>query len=89
MDSQAAIKKLKGFSDHSHRAKALCNTLIRLDCTIFIYWCPSHIGIIGNEIADKLAKKGLQAKPSIETFTLLSYLCYIAKESYISNWKAD
>jgi hypothetical protein len=33
--------------------------------SIAFQWIPSHIGIVGNEIADELAKKGTRVQTSL------------------------
>ena len=33
---------------------------------IYLIWCPAHIGIIGNEVADFLAKRGAGGVSSME-----------------------
>jgi len=38
-----------------------------------IHWCPSYVGVIGNEIADQLAKQGLEKKPEKDTYVSLTY----------------
>ena len=33
---------------------------------IYLIWCPAHTGIIGNEVADFLAKRGAAGVSSME-----------------------
>ena len=51
-DSQAAIQRLEGFSFYAQKAKGLLAQLSRQDTQVYIHWCPSHMGIAGNELAD-------------------------------------
>ena len=66
VDSQAAIARLqscRGNADVQQAAAAveeLKNRWIKL----FIQWCPSHMGISGNDMADALAKSGLELSPA-------------------------
>ncbi|KAF2834604.1 hypothetical protein M501DRAFT_923061, partial [Patellaria atrata CBS 101060] len=50
-------------------------------------WFPGHKNIFGNDIADKLAKKGLGRKPIGTSFTSLSYIKRKGKEKILSDWK--
>ncbi|KAF2839877.1 hypothetical protein M501DRAFT_1003364, partial [Patellaria atrata CBS 101060] len=53
----------------------LCNTLTNeWEMKITFSWVPGHKNIFGNDIADKLAKKGLGRKPIGTSFTSLSYI---------------
>ncbi|KAK5993820.1 Cytochrome P450 monooxygenase ORF6-like protein [Cladobotryum mycophilum] len=61
VDSQAAIMKIKGPGEISYRIRAQLYLLSQQSIAITVAWVPSHTGIPGNEIADQLAKKGLEA----------------------------
>ncbi|RVE49502.1 hypothetical protein evm_005843 [Chilo suppressalis] len=84
-------------AQHIHQAKEVCRLLIRLlqklhdinssGKSIKLQWVPSHIGISGNEEADRLAKEASieGENASVEPFyseTLSKYIksCYL-------NWK--
>ena len=62
VDSQAAIARLqnrqgaKTVQDATSAAERLQNH----GAKVFIQWCPSHMGIPGNELADLLAKQGIE-----------------------------
>ena len=45
------------------------------------------MNVLGNELADKLAKKGLSLIRSIETFVLIGYLKRLMKEESLRNWE--
>jgi hypothetical protein len=51
-------------------------------------WCPSHVGIEGNEIADELAKLGLEQEPSPDAYTSIGHIRRVMKRKTITNWKA-
>jgi hypothetical protein len=55
--------------------------------SINFYWVPSHLGIYGNEIADKLAKKGLSRRKIQSSYTSLAYLGRLAREKILKQWK--
>ena len=50
------------------KANAIATNLrrIALRNPIYLIWCPAHIGIIGNEVADFLAKRGAAGVSSME-----------------------
>lgn len=64
-DSQSAIRGLK--SNHSNgnihpllfKIRESVSSLNNHHVEVCICWIPSHVGIMGNELADGLAKKGL------------------------------
>ena len=59
-DSQAALQALKkkeASEDVIIESRNLIHDLIEKDGEITICWSPGHVGIKGNEMADKAAKK--------------------------------
>ena len=59
IDSQAAIIKMKGYTEIAANIRQKIHNLANRGAKIYIHWRPSHVGIYGNEVADKLAKTGL------------------------------
>jgi ribonuclease HI len=59
-------------------AQNLVKRLVKKGHKVEVYWCPSYMGIIGNEIADQLAKAGLE-KSTKKVYVLLAYLRRQAK----------
>ena len=62
VDSQAAIARLqnqKGVRTIQH-ASTTAEYLQTRGVTVYIQWCPSHIGIAGNKLADTLTKQGVE-----------------------------
>ena len=60
IDSQAAIKAVHNYISRNktvHRAKEAVNKLSEKN-NVKLSWIPAHIGHAGNEIADRLAKRG-------------------------------
>jgi ribonuclease HI len=51
-------------------------------------WCPSHVVIEGNKIADELAKLGLEQEPSPDAYTSIGHIRRVMKRKTITNWKA-
>ena len=89
IDSQAAISRLQGGCNPlAYRARALLARLSALHLKTYISWCPGHKGITGNEIADLLAKRGLQAPCIGQPLITPSYLGAIKRKAYIASWQA-
>ena len=62
VDSQGAIKALRSYSTHAKsvlECKRLVNKLAEVN-TVTINWIPGHVQQLGNEIADRLAKRGTE-----------------------------
>ena len=87
VDSQAAIRKVSGHGDISARIRSQLSQLTKCNVKVTLSWCPSHIGVLGNELADKLAKKGLEAKLVGPAYVSLSYLRRRVKEYCLSRWR--
>src|SRR6266702_833268 len=92
IDSQAAIKRLQlnsltGGQELVFKITQSCSYLASKKISINFYWVPSHLGIYGNEIADKLAKKGLSRKKIQSSYTSLSYIGRLAREKMLEQWK--
>jgi hypothetical protein len=89
VDSQAAISRIEKCNDHySQQISKKASTLAQRGCKIRIVWCPSHSKIDGNELADKLAKEGLNSTPRDE-FTSRSHLKRLAKAKTVQEWGQD
>ena len=54
---------------------------------LYIFWYPSYINVLKNELADKLAKKGLSLTRSTEAFISIGYLKRLVKETSLQNWE--
>jgi ribonuclease HI len=87
-DSQAAIRKVEtGYSYYSYRARNLIARLASRS-RVYIYWVPSHVGVLGNEMADKLAKLSLTKKPRPkDIFVSISHLRRKAKAKAPIEWE--
>jgi RNase H len=88
-DSQAAVRKIFSHSQYASMARKAIQQLAKLHTHIHIHWCPSHCGIYGNELADHLAKKGLDSPIISQYPTSISYIRRMAKEAIITRWKAS
>ena len=51
IDSQAAIQKVSGYSDIAAKIRRQLQQLEYKNVTTTLAWCPSHTGILGNELA--------------------------------------
>jgi ribonuclease HI len=85
-DSQAAIQRLSGWNPLAVKARSLAAQLARQGCKTGISWCPSHVNIPGNELADKLAKKALSKAPS-DSWISFSYIKRQIKATTLELWK--
>jgi hypothetical protein len=86
VDSQAALKRImKGAGEFSQRTWHLAEGR-----RVYLHWCPSHVNIPGNEMADKLAKDGLDMETAdrFATYTIHSHLKGRIKSKALENWKA-
>ena len=71
IDSTTTIKVGLGYTRNTSmpvKANATVALLSKIACynPIYLIWCPAHIGIIGNEVADFLAKRGAGGVSSME-----------------------
>ena len=73
VDSQAAISRLQNCKGEKivQQAEIACEKLTTAGVHVQIQWCPSHMGISGNEIVDTLAKQAL-IKPLVHHHTGVS-----------------
>jgi hypothetical protein len=75
---------LSGSQNLVNQIKNLCFSLP----SVHFCWVPSHAGIYGNEIADKLAKKGLKTpKSSHLSFTSLTHIAREQKARRKALWQ--
>ena len=93
-DSRITIDLLKNTNDHSYLIEEIrkrLSTLDRADWTIGISWVKAHVGIYGNELADRLAKAATRNSDiavsynRIPTRTLYREL----KEAVTKKWQMD
>ena len=89
-DSMSCLQALNSNPFNSHlsplilRIKSLIFTLNQLNYTIHFLWIPSHIGILGNEVADNLAKSTSNLVcPSLTQLPSSDFTLFIKR--YISN----
>ena len=92
IDSQAAIKRIQlnsltGGQELVFKITQSCSYLASKNISINFYQVPSHLGIYGNEIADKLAKNSLSRRKVQSSYTSLAYLGRLARETILEQWK--
>ena len=88
IDSQTAIKRLQlnaltGGQELVFKITQSYSYLASRNISINFYWVPSHLGIYGNEVADKLAKKGLSRREIKSSYTSLSYIERVVREKIL------
>lgn len=90
IDSLSAIQAIESqtkFTDHIYEICCLINNFRSAGTLISLCWIPSHCGISGNEVVDKLAKRAL-SNPSTPTHTqsiaLADTLCLV-----LHHWHSD
>jgi ribonuclease HI len=78
-----------GTSYYAFRIRDLLESLTSSGYQINIHWVPSHVGVFGNELADKLAKKSLLQKPRPKDITTsIGYLRRLIKARSPIEWEA-
>ena len=89
VDSQAAIQRLESCRNTYTvwKARQAASQLNAKGTKVRIQWCPSHVNIPGNEIADRLAKQGLKASPDPESYTSVGHLRRKVEELTKESWK--
>ena len=89
VDSQAAIARLQNRRDRIiQKAVTAAETLKHRGIHARIQWCPSHMGIAGNEMADTLAKQGLENPRGCHKTTVsLGHLKRVAKKEVTKIWQ--
>ncbi|KAK5994259.1 putative RNA-directed DNA polymerase from transposon BS-like protein [Cladobotryum mycophilum] len=70
IDSTAALTSLMGTPSDSSQAEALAFQELATELRASLRWCPGHMGIPGNEMADEQAKLGASLPNNNNTITL-------------------
>jgi len=91
-DSQAAIERVQKSSLEAGQThvQAIEDWITKIktkhQVNIHLSWVPGHMNIMGNELADKAAKKGTKLQQSAEKYVSLSYIKRKIKESALIKW---
>jgi len=96
IDSRIRIDSIRNTRNHNHlveEIKKKMTSLERADWNIEIWWVKAHVGIVGNELADRLAKAAAcdsAAKilfNSIPMNKLISKIQHETKLQWQKEWK--
>ena len=90
-DSLSSIQTLECESETSPVSQEIKYCMYQLWCQgvpITISWVPSHVGIIGNEMADKLAKEALSKEHvDLNVLPVYSDLYRVVEENILGEWQ--
>jgi ribonuclease HI len=70
-DSRVALDSIKNIRNHSfliEEIRLLLSELERTNWTIVFPWVKTHVGITGNELADRIAKAAVRDKENTNTY---------------------
>jgi hypothetical protein len=85
-DSQAAILAFqKGGTIYTKLLAKLVDSLVGIQ--VIVAWVPSHQGIFGNEVVDKLAKQALGQTRARQSYISTSYLSRLLKQTIKAKWQ--
>jgi hypothetical protein len=80
--------KSKSRPELLHEIIFLYNECLNAGKEVTIVWCPAHIGVFGNEQADRAAKAGLGLKHVTESISLSPTEVYsIIRKHIMSKWQ--
>ena len=92
-DSQSALEALENQQSRNEEIQRLAQSIDSLHkshkVNIMLQWVPGHSDVKGNEIADKLAKKGAskeQPNIPVDQETTKQILRNISKEEWHNRW---
>ena len=88
-DSQSAHDSINNATNKDQLAVSVRKVLKQYSTHICLRWVKAHVGIEGNEEADKLAKEATQDLEIGYRKYPLSFAMSLLKEEMISNWNAQ
>ena len=84
-DSKSCIESFSNFKPINQYVKQILsriNYLMKKGKSVALCWIPSHIGIKGNELADRAAKTALEKAPDFFLLPHSDFKCYTTKYIY-------
>ena len=86
-DSKSSIQSIFQSSPKNYIVKLIQEKIIHLNKSVNFCWVPSHVGIMGNELADKAAREATK-QPNILNIPITKgdILSHVKKKSK-DNWK--
>jgi ribonuclease HI len=93
-DNQAAIRRTTSFASTPGQYAAvtinqIAENMSQSNITINICWVPGHEDVMGNEIADRLAKKATVEKQPLLFHTSLTHLKRKISQQLAIDWEAS
>ncbi|KAI5747382.1 hypothetical protein M8J77_014049 [Diaphorina citri] len=90
-DSLSALQSIQNVFSSNPIAQEIRNILVKNKHILSLHftWVPSHVGIVGNEEADRLAKEALSSNsPSVNTIPI-NYFKRFLKSKILSAWNTE
>jgi len=93
-DGRVALDSFRNVNNHAYLVEEIRNRvarLLRYEWKVTFSWVKAHVGIYGNELADRLAKEAARSKGTSIAFNRIpvSTLCYEAAKEARQKWQDE